>query len=85
MEIPDFTRDEDKDKINAMEWLRVVKKYDMNPSRENFYLFGEAQTCWRSMDKDTRWNLTWEEFEKFFLDKWIKDTKWRKCIEFEVN
>jgi hypothetical protein len=28
-----------------------------------------------SIDKDTRWNITWEEFEKLFSNKWIKDTK----------
>jgi hypothetical protein len=27
------------------------------------------------MDKNNRWNLTWEEFEKLFSNKWIRDTK----------
>jgi hypothetical protein len=75
MEIPKFTGDEDKDEINPMEWLRFVKEYDRNPSTTRFYLFGEARKWWMSMDKDTRWNLTWEEFEKLFSDKWIRDTK----------
>jgi len=60
MEIPEFTRDGDKDKINVMEWLKFVKECDMNPSRESFYLFGEAKKWWMSMDKDTGWNLTHE-------------------------
>jgi hypothetical protein len=52
-----------------------VKEYDMNPSREIFYLFGEAQNWWMSIDKDTIWNLTWEECEKLFSDKCIKNRK----------
>jgi hypothetical protein len=28
-----------------------------------------------SMDNDIRWNLTWEEFEKLFSDKWTRDPK----------
>jgi hypothetical protein len=27
MEIPKFTGDEDKDEINHMEWLRMIKEY----------------------------------------------------------
>jgi hypothetical protein len=34
MEIPKFTGDEDKDEINPMEWLRLVKEYDMTPSKK---------------------------------------------------
>jgi hypothetical protein len=33
MEIPEFTRDEDKDEINPIEWLRLVKEYNRNPSK----------------------------------------------------
>jgi hypothetical protein len=51
MEIPKFTGDEDKDEINPMEWLRMVKEYDMNPSRESNYFFGEAWKWWMSIDK----------------------------------
>jgi hypothetical protein len=36
MEIPKFTGDEDKDEINPMEWLRLVKEYGMNPSRKEY-------------------------------------------------
>jgi hypothetical protein len=28
-----------------------------------------------SVDQNTRWHCTWEEFEKCFSDKWIRDTK----------
>ena len=28
-----------------------------------------------SVDQNTRWHCTWKEFEKLFLDKWIRDTK----------
>jgi hypothetical protein len=31
MAIPRFTGDEDKDEINPMEWLRMVKEYDKTP------------------------------------------------------
>jgi hypothetical protein len=31
MEIPKFTGDEDKYEIDPMEWLRLVKEYDMTP------------------------------------------------------
>ena len=34
MEIPKFTRDEDKYEINPMEWLRLVKEYGMDPLEE---------------------------------------------------
>ena len=37
MEIPKFTGDEDKDEINPMEWLRLVKEYNMTPSKESFF------------------------------------------------
>ena len=39
MEIPKFTGDEDKDEINPMEWLRLVKEYNMNPTKERDYFF----------------------------------------------
>jgi chromosome segregation ATPase len=75
MEIPKFIGDEDKDEINPMEWLRMVKEYGMTPSRERIYFFGEAWKWWMSIDNDTRLNITWEAFEKLFSNKWIKDTK----------
>jgi hypothetical protein len=28
-----------------------------------------------SIDFDTRWNITWEEFEELFSNKWVRDTK----------
>jgi hypothetical protein len=28
-----------------------------------------------SIDQDTRWNCTWEEFEKLFSNKWLKDAQ----------
>jgi hypothetical protein len=53
----------------------LVNVYDRNPSTSSFCLFGEARKWWMNMDKETRWNLTWEEFETLFSDKWIRDTK----------
>jgi hypothetical protein len=31
MEIPNFSGDEDKDEINPMEWLRMIKETDLSP------------------------------------------------------
>ena len=60
MAIPQFTRDEDKDEINPMEWLRMEKEYDMTPSRTKHYFSSESWNWWMSIDFDTRWNMTWE-------------------------
>jgi hypothetical protein len=75
MEIPQFTRDEDTYEINPMEWFRMAQEYDMTPSIERNYFFGKYLKWWMSIDNDTKWNITWEEFEKCFSNKWIKDTK----------
>jgi hypothetical protein len=29
----------------------------------------------KSIDHDTRLNITWENFEELFSNKWIRDTK----------
>jgi hypothetical protein len=64
-----FYGNEHKDKINPMEWLRFVNEYDMTPSRVGTYFFGESWKWWMSIDNDTRWNITWEEFEELFSNK----------------
>ena len=28
-----------------------------------------------SINFDTRWNITWEEFEELYSNKWVRDTK----------
>jgi hypothetical protein len=61
MEIPQFTRDEDKDEINPIEWLRMINKTDFKSCLVRTYFFGEGWNWWMSMDMDTRWNYTWEE------------------------
>jgi hypothetical protein len=71
MAIPRFTGNEDKDEMNPMEWLRLVKEYGRNPLTRIIYFFGESLKWWKSIDEYTRWNLTWEEFEKLFSNKWI--------------
>jgi hypothetical protein len=58
-----------------MEWLRLVNEYGMIPSWVGNLFFGEAWKWWMNIDKDTRWNITWEAFRKLFSNKWIKDTK----------
>jgi hypothetical protein len=62
MTIPQFIGYEDKDEINPMEWLKMEKEYDTNPSREIKYFFGEAWNWWMSLDKDNKWKMSWEEF-----------------------
>jgi hypothetical protein len=75
MPLPKFTGDEDKDKTNPMEWLRLVKEYDMTPSKARTYSFVEAWKWWIIIDIDTIRNITWEAFEKIFLNKWIEYIK----------
>jgi hypothetical protein len=58
-----------------MEWLMLVKEYVMDDLKEKTHFHGEAWKWWISIDFDSRWNMTWEEFEKLFSDKWIRDTK----------
>jgi hypothetical protein len=40
-----------------------------------------------SVDQNTRWHCTWEEFEKLFSDKWITDTKMEELyiIQYELK
>jgi hypothetical protein len=40
-----------------------------------------------SINKDTRWHCTWEEFEKLFSNKWIKDIKMEEIyrIQYELK
>jgi hypothetical protein len=78
MTIPNFSVDEDKDEISPMECLRTVKEYCMrigiSPCGASFSFLGGAHKWWRSLNEDTRLHFRWKEFEKFFLDKWIRDT-----------
>jgi hypothetical protein len=36
-----------------------------------------------NLDQDTRWNCTWDEFEKLFSNKWLKDTKMEKMLKIQ--
>jgi hypothetical protein len=36
-----------------------------------------------SIDFDTRWNITWEEFEELFSNKWIRDTKMEEMYKIK--
>jgi hypothetical protein len=55
----------------------------MNPSKEINYFFDEAWKWWMSLDQNTRWNCIWEEFEKLFSDKWIRDTKMEELYRIQ--
>ena len=47
MKIPRFTWDEDKDEINTMEWLTLVKEYDINPLKtRNYFLVKLGSGGW---------------------------------------
>jgi hypothetical protein len=83
MEIPHFYGDEDKDEISHVEWLRMVKESGRTPSRESNYFSSKAWEWWFSIDKDTRWNCSWEEIEKLFSNKWIKDTKMEELYRIQ--
>jgi hypothetical protein len=54
MEIPYFSGDKDKNEINPMEWLRMIRKTCKTPFGVSNYFYGEAQEWWMSIDKDTR-------------------------------
>jgi hypothetical protein len=60
MTLPKFTGDEDEDKINPLEWLRLVKEYGIDSLEVKQYFSGEAWKWWMSIDQDTRWNCTSE-------------------------
>jgi hypothetical protein len=36
-----------------------------------------------SVNKNTRWHCTWEEFEKLFSDKCIRDTKMEELYRIQ--
>jgi hypothetical protein len=75
MEMPKFSGNEDKNEINPREWLRIIKKTDLTPLIITIFLSGESLKWWDSLDEGTRISSTWENFEKIFSNKWIKDKK----------
>jgi len=50
MEIANFHGDEDKDKINHVEWLRMVMENGKTPLEESDYFHGECWMWWMSID-----------------------------------
>jgi len=80
-----FYGDEHKDKINPMEWLRMIKKTDLGPLLISNHFYGEAWEWWMSIDKDTRQKMTWEVFEKIFCSKWVKETNMEEMHEIQVE
>jgi hypothetical protein len=84
MTIHRFTRDEDKDEINPMEWLRMVKEPCRTIFGASLEFDGESFKWRDNLDEGTGFSPTWENFEKLFSNKWIKDKKWR-CIKFKWN
>jgi len=75
MEIPTLSGDEDEDEINPMKWLRMEKVTNMFPFGAGFCFHGESFKWWKGLDKDTRIYTMWDEFEKAFSRRWIKDSK----------
>jgi hypothetical protein len=65
MEMPKFTGDEDKDEINTMEWLRMVKENVNSHFLEILKFNDESLKWWYSLDEGTRISLSWENFENF--------------------
>jgi hypothetical protein len=66
-----------------MEWLRLVKEYNMTPREERDFFFYESWKWWMSVDQNTRWHCTLEEFEKLFSNKWIRDTKMEEMYRIQ--
>jgi hypothetical protein len=85
MEIPKFTGDEDKDEINPMEWLRMVKEHCNNPFKESLKFEDEAFKWWNSLDEGTRISLSCENFEKIFSNKWMKEKKSKEMQKIQVE
>jgi hypothetical protein len=54
MTIPRFSEDEDKEKINLVEWLRMVKEHCKDPFQAIFMLDGESYKWWRTLNEYTR-------------------------------
>jgi hypothetical protein len=53
----------------------MIKETDLTPFTTLIFLTGEALRWWNKLDKGTKHSPTWENFEKLFSIKWIKDTK----------
>jgi hypothetical protein len=66
-----------------MKWLRLLKEYNMTPTKEIYYFFVEAWKWWMSVDQNNRWHYTWEEFEKVLSDKWIRDRKMEELYRIQ--
>ena len=47
----------------------------MTPTKARDHFFDETWKWWMSVDQNTRWHCTWEEFETLFSDKSIRDKK----------
>jgi hypothetical protein len=85
MAISRFTGDEDKDEINHVEWLRMVKQYCKTHFWASLQFDGEACKWWDNLDESTRISPTRENFEKLFSNKWIKDTNREEMYKIQVE
>ena len=50
MEISIFIKDEDRDEIYPMGWLRMEKGNEKDPFMENVHFYGEAFSWWINLD-----------------------------------
>ena len=71
MEIPKFSGIGGE--IDPTIWFLMVKERRRKPGGISYFLDGEPLKWWTSLDANTRYLSTWEEFEKIFQRRWIND------------
>jgi hypothetical protein len=86
MAIPNFSGDEDKDEINPIEWLRMIKKINLKPLWKVFIFMVKLLSGGIALMKILDY-LTWEKIEELFSNIWIRDTKMEAMykIEYELK
>jgi hypothetical protein len=85
MEIPKFTRDEDKDEINPMEWLRLVKEYNMTPRKEIDFFFMNIGSGGLVLIKILDGTAHGNNLKNSSQINGSEIQKSRNCIEFKMN
>ena len=60
MEISTFSRDEGKDGIKPMEWLRIIREIDFSPFIVGYCFWDEDSKLCKSFDEYTILYSKWE-------------------------
>ena len=56
----------------------MIKENCLSRFKEKCCIARKMDMWWISIDKNTKQNTTWEEFEEIFPKIWIKDSKWKR-------